>query len=702
MIQSSFHFSPSRSLGIAGCFLLLLAVTAGFAFAKPTPAEAPAPPATYQPPSYFFTVDLDPHYQFVGTGALTEEQAATASCYRFIYNSSGKLQQVEYRRAKVLMPDPLFQVAQINIEYQDGIERRTFQDEHNQPVASVDGIYGEELTLNKAGVATEIANLSDTGGKIRDNSGVLRYVRTLDEQNRVVALRRFGLLGTPITDENGFYETRTAYDEQGRVMERGNYDESGKPLNNADGVALVRTLYTLYPDSTLSIESYYDATSLPAEEKSTGVHQRQRTFDKRGLLIDEAYFDASGAPTTTAEDRVHERRYTYDDRGNEITEEYLGIDGKPVNMKGPDFAKIVYKYDDKNRVIEKDYFGDDGAPQVAPNLGAAIIRQTYNTRGELVRREFFDGQGHPSNHVQYGTPAIRIKVEGDMTVVTLRNANDQPTKNPIHGYYSFSYKTSSDTPLSRSNRYFDRHGRSMSLLRITFINPHLHELETSPVMKWSARLGAAGVGLGALLACFLALRKSSHTKRRKVYVPTPVERFLGWFSVLAILEGILRFVMTLYWTFISLENGRMGPGFHILETIFILFFLYRLYRLTRTMRVLNIEKEDIHRVVRDFFAKVGEKPEWIEKRHRYVTALLDVRVNYFRQKYHAYLAFGSRGKKGAGMERDIAAYIRAQVGGILAPVRTRSIALYYPSVAFCYFLLAGIGFYTLYQLIKAY
>ena len=74
MIQTSFLSTPSRRLGVAGYFLILLAMAAGFAFAKPEPALAPAPQPAYQPPSYFFTVDLDPHYQFVGTGALTEQQ----------------------------------------------------------------------------------------------------------------------------------------------------------------------------------------------------------------------------------------------------------------------------------------------------------------------------------------------------------------------------------------------------------------------------------------------------------------------------------------------------------------------------------------------------------------------------------------------------------------------------------------------------
>jgi hypothetical protein len=685
-------------------FLWAFAFMGAAALADTTtkPAVSSTPATTFHQPDYFFTIDLDPRYQFVGTGALTEADASTADCYRFIYNSNGKLQRIEYRRAGILMPDPLLGVASVDFEYQPGIERRWFRDAQSQPIKYVDGIQGEELTLNAAGFPTDVTNIDETGAKARDSSGVLHYVRTLDDHNRLIMGRRIGLFGTAITDDNGFFETRTVYDAQGRPIERGNYDASGNLLNNNDGIALVRTTYTLYPDSTQTIESYFDASGQAAEEKSTGIHQRQRTLDNRGMLLDEAYFDATGAPTDTDGDNVHERRYSYDNCGNEITEEFYDINGKPVSQKGPDYAKVVYKYDDKNRVIEKDYFGDDGAPQILPRLGAAIVRQEYDAQGNMVRRQFFDGQGHPTPHAQYGAPAIRIKVDGDTTIVTLRNDKDQPAKNPISGYYAFSYKTATDQPLSLTNNYYDRHGRLMSQLRVRIINPHLHALKTTRSMKWSARLGAGAAGLGSLLACLLALRKSSHTKRRKVYGPTPLERFLGWFAVFAILEGSLRFFMTVYWAWINYENGRMSYGFNVLETIFILFFLYRLYRMTRTMRVLNIGRDDVHRLVRDFFAKAILKPEWIETRHRYITPLLDVCVNYSRQKYHAYLAFRSRGREGRELAGGLTQFIRAQVGGIQAPVRTRGIALYYPSVAFCYFLLAGTAFYTLWQMLKGY
>lgn len=699
-----FNYNPisAKLRHVASIVAVLMAIMGGWMHAAPTASPSPTPAPAFHQPEYYFTIDLDPRYQFVGTGALTEADAATANCYRFIYNANGKLREIEYRRAGLLMPDPLLGAATIDFEYQPGIERRWFRDPQGQPINYSDGIQGEELTLNAAGFPTDVTNLDEKGGRARDASGVLHYVRTLDAHNRLVTGRRIGLFGNAITDYNGFFETQNIYDEQGRVIERSNHDSSGNLLNNNDGIAIVRTTYTLYPDSTQIIESSFDASGQAAEEKSTGIHQRQRTIDSRGLLLDEAYFDATGAPTSTLDAGIHERRYAYDAHGNEMTEEFFDTDGKPTNRKGPSFAKVAYKYDDKNRVIEKAYFGDDGAPQILLNLGAAVIRQEYDAQGNLVHREFFDGQGHPSPHVQYGVPAIRIAVKGDTTIVTLRNGRDQPAKNPISGYYAFSYVTASDVPLTIHNTYYDRHGKEMSLLRVRIINPHLHLLKTTPLMAWSAYLGAAGVGIGSLLACWVALRKSSHTKRRRVYVPTPKERFFGWLAIFAIIEGTLRFFITVYWTWIVYENGVMGNGVYYLETLIIFFFLYRLYRLTRTMRVLNISREDVHRLVHDFFARADLKPEWIEKHHRYITPALDVRINYFQQKFHSYIAFWKRGQEGSVLAEQLARYIRDQVRGIQAPVRTRAIALYYPSVALCYFLLAGTAFYTLYQVIKGY
>ena len=717
---------PHRAAGLTLILLVVFTCLGVVRAQLPAPSVATTVAGLHQP-AYFFTAELDPRYQFIGTGALTEEDAARANCYRFDYDATGRLTQIEFRRAGVAMPDPLWGVPQIAIEYQPGIERRWFRDAHGQPAKDVDGVYGEELTLNAAGAPTDITNLDDSGGHMRDNNGVMHYARTLDNHNRVLTLRRIGLLGTAITDNYGYFETHTAYDVMGRAMDRGNFDATGSPLNNNDGVATVRTTYTLYPDSTQTINSFFDASGMATEEKSTGAHQIQRTTDQRGLLLDEAYFDITGAPTVTPVEGIHERRLTYDERGNQTTEQYFGIDGKPCNEKGGEYAKVVYRYDALNRVVETSYFGDDGTPQVLLNLGAAVVRQEYDDKGNIVRLQFFDGRGHPSPHVTYGVPAIRIKVDGDTTIVSLRNGDDHPAKDPVEGYYTFSYKTATDHPLSLTNHYFDRHGRQMTIVRVKIIDPHLHLLKSSAiaefkrtnpgkeappslraqettreVMLWSAYLGSAGAGVGSLLACWLAQRKSFHTKRRKVYVPTPMERFLGWFSVFAILEGTLRFFMTVYWCWIVYGNGEMGPAFNVVEAVFIAFFLYRLYRLTVTMRVLNISRDDIHKLVRDGFARANLKPDWVEARKRYLTAPLDVRVNYFGQKLHAYLGFTPRGPEGSALAASIAQHIRAQAGTIEAPARSRIIALYYPTVALSYFLLACTAFYTLFQVIKGF
>ncbi len=667
--------------------------------AKPAPAK-PAASALPANPSYFFTIDLNPQYQIVGTGPLTPEEAAKAICYRFAYDNTGKVTQIDYLAAGAPMSDPFFRVASIFFERGPGIERRWYRDAQGAPTLKIDGIAGEELSLNAAGYPTDVANLDESGGRKRDSNGVLHYVRTLDDRNRLSLGRRIGVFGTAVTDDSGEFETRTSYDEQDRPIERSNYDASGHLLNNKDGVATTRTTYTTYPDSIQTIESYFDATGLAVQEKSSGVHELQRSVDKRGLLLSESYYDTNGAPMLDFEGGVHERRYKYDSRGNEISEEFFDVDDKPMDRPKSGFARVLRKYDDKNRVIEVDFYGDDGSPQVLPNLGAAIVRQEYDKNGDIVHQQFFDGEGHPALHKVYLAPAIRIKVDGDTTTISLRDVNDRVLANPIAGYGSFKYKTASDHPLSLTNQYFDRHGRPLSLLRVRFIAPHLYALQTNLVMQLSARLGATAAGIGALLGCLLALRKSSHTRRRKVYVPSPLERFLGWFAVFAILEGSLRFFMTLYWAEVGYQNGKMGNGVYILEGIFIVFFLYRAYRMFFTMRVLNIERDDIHRLVQDFFAKAGLNPEWIKARKTYTTAPLDVRVRFFRQKYHAYLAFHRRHREGRDLAQGLNQYIRAHVGAIQAPPRSRAIALYYPSVAICYFLLSGTAFYTLFQLVK--
>lgn len=677
-------------------FLTVIMLRGEAAHLPPADLHLPIPPR----PSCFFTIDLDPHYQVVGNGALTEEEAATADCYWFTYGPDGRPVKIEYRVAGMPSVDPFFQVDQIEFEYKPGVERRWYKDANGQLIQNIDGIEGEELTLNSAGYVTTVTNLNANGGHTRDSSDVISYNRMLDAQGRLVSARRTGLLGTNIRDNNGFFETTTIYDNQNRRIEYANRDANGDLLNNNLGVALTRTTYTLYPDSMQTIESYFNATGENAEEAGTGVHERQKMFDKRGFLVSEAYFDAIGAPCLSDENGVHERRFQYDARGNQISEEYFGFDGRPKNVKPSGYSRLNYKYDAKNLVIEKAYFGDDGSPQIVPEIGAAVIRQEYDEKGNLTRRQFFDGQGNPCLHARYGAAAIRIQVTGDTTTITLRDASDRPTRNPVNGFASFSYKTLTDSPLTRHNNYFDRHGYHMGRLRVFVINPHLYALRTTPIMKKSARYGVTATGLGALFAVYLSLRKWWHTSRRKVYVPSRTERFLSWLALLAIIEGIIRFLITIWWAYVGYQNGQMGSGVYILETLFLLLMLYRLLRLRVTLRVLNVEREDVLRLIHEFMAKAQIEPAWQKAQKTFSSEHLRIRFIYSELKSHAYLSFQSYQQLGRDLERGMKHYIRAEASALTGPKRTWGIAIYYPAVALIYFLLALTAFYTLWQMMK--
>ncbi len=677
-------------------WMLVVGVTAPALGAKPPKVVVPPAPPMPSGPQYFFNVDLDPRYQIVGKGPLPADQAATADCYCFTYTPDGKLQRIEFDRAGVPMTDPLFRSARIDFEYIPGMERRWYRDGTGEPTANINGVAGEELTLDATGYPTAVTNLNNSGGTMRDEDGVVRIERTLDSQSRVIKGRRTGLLGVYITDRSGLFETRTLYDNLGRTVEYDNYDASGKPLNDNEGIASIRTTYDARPDGNAVTESYFDASGYAAEEKSSGIHERESLYDPRGFLLSTAYFDAGGAPTTDGTTGIHERRLVYDARGDQTSEEFFGIDGRPVDHRAFGFARVIYRYDDKNRVSSKSYVGDDGSPQVVQSIGAAEIRQEYDAQGNIVRRQFFDGQGNPSDHVLYNVPALRIKVEGDTTTVFLRDANDHPTRNPINGYASFSYKTATDVPLTRHNLFYDLKGRRMSAFSVFVIHPHIYQLRQhhNTGMRRKAHWGIVAAMIGALLAMGLAIRKTTFTKSRRVYVPSPFERFLGWFAVFALIEGTICFLITIYWAWVDYQNGDMGWGIYALNGVVILFFAYRLPRMRVTMRVLNISREEIQRLVRDFFAKAQLKVEYNEARELYRTYPFSVRISYFANKAHAYLKLHYRHREGRDLMRGFSQYVRQQVKTMQAPLRSRAIALYYPCVACAYFILAATALYV--------
>ena len=148
----SAFFPPTRQFpGRLGWVILPLLASALSALAA-TPASpvttVPIPPQLLSGSKYFYNIDLDPRYQFIGTGELTEEAAQQSNCYRFMYNGEGRLEQIEYRRAGRAMADSTFGVARIDLEYEPGIERRWFHNRRSEPAKDIDGVYGEELTLN--------------------------------------------------------------------------------------------------------------------------------------------------------------------------------------------------------------------------------------------------------------------------------------------------------------------------------------------------------------------------------------------------------------------------------------------------------------------------------------------------------------------------------------------------------------------------
>lgn len=540
-----------------------------------TPAPPPVPDTSPQVVTrYFFTIDLNARYQIMGTGEISAEQAASANCYAITLQGD-LIERIDYLCASHPALDPLFHVQRIDFEYLPGIERRWYRNAQGQSVTNSTGVYGEELILNPSNCISDVINLDDRGARTNDNNGVIHYLRTLDATGRVISTERIGLLGSPIKDNQGNYTTRSVYDSQDHRIEYDNFDANNLPLNNKEGVAVIRDFYIFNPDSTQIDESYFDATELPVEEASTGIHQRTRIYDRRGLLLSESYYDRTGAPTLDNTYRISEQRHVYDENGNELSDQFFGVDGKPKNNKDTGVARIDYLFDDHNRVVEKDFYGDDGKLTADRAIGVAVIRQEYDDEGFMCRRLFYDSLRDPTAHLIYGAPAIRIQVDGGTTSISLRDDHDQPTENPIGGYASFSYFTAKDSPLTATNIYYDLQGRRLSSFRVHLFNPYLALLRSYLPMQLCARLGILAAWLGCLLGlvwnCVLIYRLKFRTPWREIALPLLTYFLLG--------EGLIFFTLSVWWAYTTQYFYRIGITVYLLAALYFLFFAYRFFNL---------------------------------------------------------------------------------------------------------------------------
>jgi hypothetical protein len=271
------------------------------------------------------------------------------------------------------------------------------------------------------------------------------------------------------------------------------------------------------------------------------------------------------------------------------------------------------------------------------------------------------------------------------------------------GFYSLSYRPSDpdDQPLAEHNHntFYDAKGRRLTRMNI-YVNKFLFALRHEYYTQLSARVGAASVALGALIAAWMSLRKARAAARKRAFMPRPIPRVLALIAFYFIGEGIIRFACAIYWY--KAERYPVNIDFnriYIFEACFFVYFVSRLYRMSRSLRIYNIALDDLKKLITTFFAENSVELNVIERPLTFSSQPLTIWLRYFSTKRHAALNLRHVGPSGAALRRKLVTYLRAQVRKLRSPQRGLLFLLYYPLQTVAYTILLALGLTALWFLL---
>ncbi len=362
-----------------------------------------------EPDTYFRRLDLSENMAIKGQYPVSDEMYGKINCYKLIYDEDGRITKVIYLKRGRPRKDALLEAAQVDIQYYEGFEKRTFKDAKGNPMPLSDSVYSQRLKLDEDGHPIACFNYDENGNLIEDTNRVAQYSWTLDDNGNVVRTIFLNREGKRIWTSHGIYENQWTYDKSKNTTEVSFYNQEGKIAENSDGIARIRWEYDENGDQTQ--EEYFNADGRPTENTDEGVSMVRWNYDQNGNWIEQKFFGTDGQLTQNI-DSVSIKRLKYDEAGDVIEIKYFGIDEQLTDKNVYGVAIERYEYDQFGNMKEISYYGtDDELKNCAnPDLQrAAILRFDYTVDGVDSSILFLDNKdnflwyqeenGSPSPHV---------------------------------------------------------------------------------------------------------------------------------------------------------------------------------------------------------------------------------------------------------------------------------------------------------------
>jgi YD repeat-containing protein len=139
--------------------------------------------------AWYRRIDVDAYERLVGVSSIDFTEAAETNAYRFSYDASGRLVEVEYHRSGRTLSDPVYGVQRIEISYESGYVYRRFTDSRGAPVPDERGIWSQRIRLDESGRAIGVFHYDQFDNIIADKDGVALRLWDLDKLGRRSNLR---------------------------------------------------------------------------------------------------------------------------------------------------------------------------------------------------------------------------------------------------------------------------------------------------------------------------------------------------------------------------------------------------------------------------------------------------------------------------------------------------------------------------------
>lgn len=288
-----------------------------------------------------------------GTFKLTADEAQSINNYKFTYDDSQRLIQVEYCRDTTLLEFSRLGAAKVVISYEDNLEIRHYFDSKDS-VKTVSGdVFKTVYDYDSEGFKSGLKFYNEDNEQIENKNKIAYYTWSTTPMG-LIKENRFNMAGEEVVLNEfcPFYELRFSYDENGYVTRMANYEKDALYDCTAENCGNIGVSYFLFKnDENGSLQEFsVHSTTGQLSNLYWGWAKFSLTFDENGYVVERVMYDQDDE--LVGGKMVPVSQFKYDEHGSVIEERYLNGDKVLINNPNSGIAVKQYKYDEFGHRIE--------------------------------------------------------------------------------------------------------------------------------------------------------------------------------------------------------------------------------------------------------------------------------------------------------------------------------------------------------------